>query len=161
MSFDATFWALIGLLIFIGVVIYFKVPAVMGKSLDSRAGKIRDELDEARRLREEAQELLAEYQRKRKAAEAEAEDIVSAAKQEAVLFAEESARKTEEFVARRTAMAEQKIAQAESQAVADVRAAAVDIAIAAAEKLIAGKVKGASADKIIDSSIAEVKSRLN
>ena len=137
MTLDATFWAFVSLLIFFGVIVYFKVPGMLSKSLDSRADKIRDELEEARRLREEAQELLAEYQRKRKAAEVEAEEIVAAAKNEAVLFAEESARKTEEFVARRTAMAEQKIAQAESQAVADVRSVAVDIAVAAAEKLIA------------------------
>ncbi len=161
MTLDATFWAFVSLLIFFGVIVYFKVPGMLSKSLDSRADKIRDELEEARRLREEAQELLAEYQRKRKAAEVEAEEIVAAAKNEAVLFAEESARKTEEFVARRTAMAEQKIAQAESQAVADVRSVAVDIAVAAAEKLIAEKVTGAAAGKIIDQSIAEVKSRLN
>lgn len=161
MVLDATFWALIGLIIFLVLVVYLKVPAMLAKSLDARAEKIRDELEEARRLREEAQELLAEYQRKRKAAEAEAEDIVAAAKHEAVLFAEESARKTEEFVARRTAMAEQKIAQAETQAIADVRSIAVDIAVAAAEKLIAEKVTGAAASKIIDNSIAEVKNRLN
>lgn len=161
MTLDATFWAFVSLLIFFGVIVYFKVPGMLSKSLDSRADKIRDELEEARRLREEAQELLAEYQRKRKAAEVEAEEIVAAAKNEAVLFAEESARKTEEFVARRTAMAEQKIAQAESQAVADVRSVAVDIAVAAAEKLIADKVTGAAAGKIIDQSIAEVKNRLN
>lgn len=161
MTLDATFWAFVSLLIFFGVIVYFKVPGMLSKSLDSRADKIRDELEEARRLREEAQELLAEYQRKRKAAEVEAEEIVAAAKNEAVLFAEESSRKTEEFVARRTAMAEQKIAQAESQAVADVRSVAVDIAVAAAEKLIADKVTGAAAGKIIDQSIAEVKNRLN
>ena len=161
MALDATFWALIGLLIFLGLVVYLKVPGMLAKSLDARADKIRDELEEARRLREEAQELFAEYQRKRKAAETEAEEIIAAAKNEAVLFAEESAKKTEEFVARRTAMAEQKIAQAEVQAIDDVRYIAVDIAVAAAEELIAGKVKGAAAGKIIDKSIAEVKNRLN
>ncbi|MCG6857021.1 MAG: F0F1 ATP synthase subunit B [Salaquimonas sp.] len=161
MAFDEAFWALVALLVFLGVIAYMKVPGMLVKSLDDRADKIRDELEEARRLREEAQELLAEYQRKRKSAETEAEEIVAAAKSEAIMFAEESAKKTEEFVARRTALAEQKIAQAETQAIDDVRSIAVDIAVSAAEKLIAGKVTGAEASKIIDKSIAEVKNRLN
>ncbi|WP_457298303.1 F0F1 ATP synthase subunit B family protein, partial [Phyllobacterium sp. P5_D12] len=79
MEFDATFYALVGLVIFLALMIYLKVPAVVNKSLDGRADKIRDELEEARRLREEAQSLLAEFQRKRKEAEKEAGEIVAAA----------------------------------------------------------------------------------
>ena len=158
---DATFWALIALIIFLGIVFYLKVPGMLTKNLDERADKIRDDLEEARRLREEAQELLADYQRRRKEAEQEASDIVAAAERDAELLAKEAEEKTADFVARRTAMAEQKIAQAEVQAIDDVRSIAVDIAVAAAEELIAGKVKGAAAGKIIDKSIAEVKNRLN
>ena len=161
MALDATFWALIGLLIFLGLVVYLKVPGMLAKSLDARADKIRDELEEARRLREEAQELFAEYQRKRKAAETEAEEIIAAAKNEAVLFAEESAKKTEEFVARRTAMAEQKIAQAEADALAQVRSTAVNVAVAAAEKLMGTKVDAAKHGQLFTKSLADIKARLN
>lgn len=158
---DATFWALIALIIFLGVVVYLKVPGMLTKNLDERADKIRNDLEEARRLREEAQELLADYQRKRKEAEQEASDIVAAAERDAELMAKEAEEKTADFVARRTAMAEQKIAQAQAQAVADVRASAVEIAVAAAGKIVEGKVSGATADKLIKDSIAEVKARLN
>jgi F-type H+-transporting ATPase subunit b len=109
---DATFWATIALVIFVGVVLYLKVPGMLSKSLDERADRIRAELEDARKLREEAQQLLAEYQRKRKEAEKEAADIVEVAKREAALLAEEAHKKTEEYVARRTALAEQKIGQA-------------------------------------------------
>lgn len=159
--FDATIWAAIALVIFLGIVFKAGVHKKIGESLDDRSDKIKNELDEARKLREEAQELLAEYQRKRKEAELEAEEIVEAAKREADLIAEDATQKTAEHVARRTAMAEQKIAAAEAQAVSDVRAAAVDLAVNAAEKIIAGKATGATADKLIKSSIAEVKARLN
>jgi F-type H+-transporting ATPase subunit b len=161
MSLDATFWATIALLIFIAILVWLRVPGQIGASLDKRSQKIRDDLDEARRLREEAQELLAEYQRKRKEAETEAEEIVAAAKREAELLAEEAAKKTSEFVERRTAMAEQKIAQAESQAVADVKASAVNLAVAAAESIIQEKVTGKTATDLISKGIDEVKAKLN
>ena len=121
---DATFWALVGLIIFLGIIFYVKVPAKIVGSLDDRANKIRDELEEAKRLREEAQQLMAEYQRKRQEAEEEAEGIVAAAKREAEALKVDAKVKTEEFVARREALAEQKIAQAEVDAVSAVRASA-------------------------------------
>ncbi len=158
---DATAWALVGLIIFMSLVLYLKVPAMVTKSLDERADKIRDELDEARKLREEAQNLLAEYQAKRQAAQKEADEIVSAAKREASVLSEDAARKTAEFVERRTASAEQKIAQAEALAMAEVRSSAVDVAIAAAEQIVAGKVTGATASGLIKSSISEIKTKLN
>lgn len=158
---DATFWALAALVIFFGVIVWLKVPATINKSLDTRADNIRKELDEARRLREEAQELLAEYQRKRQEAEAEAESIVTAAKHEAELLAEDAARKTTEYVERRTAIAEQKIAQAEAEALEEVKASAVDLAIAASERLLGEKLTGNTADDLIKKSIGEVKQRLN
>lgn len=158
---DATAWSLVALVVFIGLIIYLKVPGMISKSLDDRANKISDELDEARKLREEARALLADYQGKRKEAEKEAEEIVAAAKREAAALADDAAKKTAEFVKRRTALAEQKIEQAEASALAEVRASAVDVAVAAAEQIIAGKVTGATANSLIKSGIQEVKSKLN
>jgi F-type H+-transporting ATPase subunit b len=158
---DATFWALIALVIFLALMVYLKVPGVVGKSLDGRAERIRDELEEARRLREEAQSLLAEYQRKRKEAEKEAGEIVAAAQREAHAIIEETKQKTEEYVARRNKLAEQKIAQAETEAVNDVRASAVDIAVAAAGRILKDKVDAKTSADLFKSSLSEVKTRLN
>ncbi len=159
--FDATFWALIGLIIFLGILAYFKVPAMITKSLDGRADKIRNELEEARKLREEAAEVLAEYQRKRKEAEKEAESVVEAAKREAEAIATEARAKTEEYVERRTVMAEQKIAQAEADAINAVRSTAVDVAISATEKLLSEKVTTKAAGDLFKQSLSQVKSGLN
>lgn len=161
MALDATFWALIGLVIFLAIVVYMKVPAMVGASLDSRAAKITADLEDARRLREEAQQLLAEYQRKRKEAEAEALGIIEAAKRDAGALVADAKTKTEEYVTRRTAQAEQKIAQAERDAVAEVRATAVDIAVEAARGLLAAKNDAKAAGDLFKESVAAVKSKLN
>jgi F-type H+-transporting ATPase subunit b len=158
---DATFWATIALLIFLAIVIYYKVPGMISGQLDQRAGKIQNELDEARRLREEAQQLLADYQRKRKEAEAEAQGIVDAAKREAKALAADAKVKTEEYVTRRTAFAEQKIAQAERDAIAEVRGSAVEIAVEAARKVLGDKIDAQAAGKLFAQSIDAVKSKLN
>lgn len=158
---DATFWATVALLIFLAIVIYYKVPGMIAGQLDQRAAKIQNELDEARRLREEAQQLLADYQRKRKEAEAEAQGIVDAAKREAKALAADAKVKTEEYVARRTAFAEQKIAQAERDAIAEVRGSAVEIAVEAARKVLGDKVDAQAAGKLFQQSIDAVKSKLN
>ncbi len=158
---DATFWAFVGLVIFIGIVFYMKAPAMIAKALDQRAERIRNELDEARRLREEAQHLLAEYQRKRRDAEKEAAEIVAAARHEADAFAAEAKQKTEEYVARRTAMAEQKIAQAEADALAQVRSTAVNVAISAAEKLMGSRIDAAGHGDLFKKSLTDIKARLN
>ena len=158
---DATFWATVALVIFLAIAFYMKVPGMIGKSLDARAERIRNELEEARRLREEAQQLLAEYQRKRKEAEREAADILDAAKREAGQLVSEAQKKTEDYVARRTALAEQKIGQAERDAVQEVRASAVDIAVEAARVLLARKVDSATGAKLFDTSLRDVKSKLN
>lgn len=157
----ATLWATIGLILFGAVVVYLKVPGMLGKSLDERAGKIRNELEEARRLREEAQQLLAEYQRKRKEAEKEAADIVTAAKNEAGMLVEDARKKTEEYVQRRTVLAEQKIGQAEREAVAEVRASAVDLAVEAARKLLGDKVDAKTGADLFKSSLQELRAKLN
>ena len=158
---DATFWATVALVIFLGIAVYMKVPGMLSKSLDDRAQRIRAELEEARRLREEAQQLLAEYQRKRKEAEKEAADILDAAKREAGQLVSEAQKKTEDYVARRTALAEQKIGQAEREAVQEVRASAVDIAVEAARVLLARKVDSATGAKLFETSVRDVKSKLN
>ena len=158
---DATFWATVALFIFIGIVVYVGVPGMMGRSLDQRAERIRNDLEEARRLREESQQLLAEYQRKRKEAEQEAGDIVAAAKREAEMLVKEAKQKTEDYVARRNALAEQKIAQAERDAVNEVRSNAVDIAVEAASRLLADKIDAKADAGLFKASLDDVKSRLN
>jgi F-type H+-transporting ATPase subunit b len=157
----AQIWAQVALVIFLGVVFYLKVPGVITKSLDDRAAKIAAELDAAKQIRDEAQALLAEYQKKRKEAEAEAAGIVAAAKREAEILASEAKQKTADYVARRTAISEQKIKQAESEAVNAVRAAAVDLAVAAAEKLIASKVDANVSNGLFTDAVSQVKARLN
>ncbi|MDX0865176.1 F0F1 ATP synthase subunit B [Sinorhizobium medicae] len=161
MALDATFYALVGLILFFVLIAYLKVPGMVGKALDARADKISNELAEAKRLREEAQSLVAEYQRKRKDAEAEAASIVAAAQREAEMLTAVAKQKTEEFVARRTALSEQKIKQAESDAINAVRAAAVDLAISAAEKVIASKADASAQETLFRKALGEVKSRLN
>jgi F-type H+-transporting ATPase subunit b len=157
----ATLWAAIALLIFLGIVIYIKAPAMVAKALDARGERIRSELADARRLREEAQALLAEYQNKRKEAEQEAGAIVEAAKREAATFADDARKRTEDYVARRAAVAEQKIGQAEREAIAEVRANAVDLAVEAARKVLGDKVDARAGADLFKASLAEVKAKLN
>ena len=159
--FDATFFAFVGLVLFLALVVYLKVPGMMARSLDDRADQIRNELAEAKRLREEAQHLLAEYQRKRKEAEAEAAHIVAAAEREAEMLTTEAKKKTEEFVANRTALSEQKIKQAEVEAMKAVRSAAVDLAIAAAETVLAKQADGKVQSELFGNAVGQVKTRLN
>jgi F-type H+-transporting ATPase subunit b len=160
-AFDATFFAFVGLVLFLALIVYLKVPGMMAKSLDDRADQIRNELAEAKRLREEAQHLLAEYQRKRKEAEAEAAHIVAAAEREAEMLTAEAKKKTEEFVTNRTALSEQKIKQAEVDAIKAVRSAAVDLAIAAAEAVIGKQADAKVQSELFGQAVGEVKTRLN
>ncbi|OLP45686.1 F0F1 ATP synthase subunit B [Rhizobium oryziradicis] len=161
MEYDATFFAFVGLVIFLALVAYLKVPGMMAKSLDERAENIREELAEAKRLREEAQALLADYQKKSKEAEAEAAAIVAVAQREAAALAADAKIKTEEFVARRNAISEQKIKQAETDAVNAVRAAAVDLATAAAQTVLAKQSDAELQARLFQAGISDVKTRLN
>ncbi|MCY0094106.1 F0F1 ATP synthase subunit B [Hoeflea ulvae] len=158
---DATFFAFVGLVIFLGILAYVKVPEMLTGALDKRANQIRNELEQAKKLREEAQQLLAEYQRKRKEAETEAASILSAAEREAAVLREDAKAKTEEYVNRRTAMAELKISQAETDAINEVRASAVDLALVAAERLIGSKVDGKVSNDLFQASLGDLKTRLN
>jgi F-type H+-transporting ATPase subunit b len=158
---DPETWVAVAFVIFLGVLAYLGAHKMIMKSLDDRADRIKAELGEARRLKDEAAELLAEYQRKRQAAEAEAQDIIEGAKAEADRLATEAKGRIEDFVARRTALAETKIAQAEAQATADVRSAAADAAIAAAEKILSAETKGKLAAELIAKGIDDVRKKLN
>jgi F-type H+-transporting ATPase subunit b len=160
--FTPEFWVAVAFILFVGVLIYFGTHKMALDALDQRAARIKAELDEARRLKEEAQALLAEYVRKKDQAEREAAGIIEGAKAEAERLAVEAKAKSEEFLARRTKLAETKIAQAEAQAVADVRNAAAEAAVAAAERVLSDTVKGSKlADDLIGKGIAEVKAKLN
>ncbi|NJM30584.1 MAG: F0F1 ATP synthase subunit B [Rhizobiales bacterium] len=158
---DPASWVLVSFLLFIALLIYLKVPAMAAKALDDRAAKIAKELEEARKLREEAQALLDSYKAKRGEAEREAADIVAQAKTDAEEFAAESRRKLSETIERRSKQAEQKIAQAEAAATKDVRDLATELAVKAASRLSAEATKGARGAKLVDESIAAIKSRLN
>ena len=158
---EPEFWVAVAFVIFLGVLVYLGVPKMLLDALDDRAKRVQAELDEARRLKEEAQKLLAEYKAKQRQADEEAVAIIEGAKAEAGRVAAETKIKMEDFVARRTKMAETKIAQAEAQAIADVRAAAADAAVSAAEKILTESVKGKVADDLITRGIGDVKSKLN
>jgi F-type H+-transporting ATPase subunit b len=159
--FEAEFWVAAAFVIFVGVLGYFGVHTLLVKSLDDRRDRIKAELDDARRLKTEAEALLATYRRKQQEAEQEAQAIVTSAKAEAERLAAEAETKIEEFVVRRTKMAEGKIAQAEAQALADVRSAAAEAAVAAAEMILARTVKDKVADDLIAKGIADLKGKLN
>ncbi len=157
----ATLWVFLGLLVILGVMVYLKVPRMLTKALDDRAAKIRSELDEARRLREEAAALLKEYQKKRGEAEGEAQAIIEQAKREAAALASESRARIEDYVVRRTKAVEARIAQAESQAIADVRSRAIDVATAAAGRILSEEAKGKTGEELIERSIETVRKSLN
>jgi F-type H+-transporting ATPase subunit b len=155
------FWVLVTFVIFMALVLYLGVPGLIGKALDKRAAEIRTELDEARRLREEAQELLADYQRKAREAELEAKTIIDQAKHEAEALAAETKKNLAETLARRTKLAEDKIARAEAQALGEVRSSAVEAAVAAAEQILKTRVSGDVAQKLVTDGIADLKGKLN
>jgi F-type H+-transporting ATPase subunit b len=158
---DPEFWVALAFVIFIGVLVKFGVPKMALSALDERSDRIKQALDEAHRLRTEAQAVLVQYQKKREEAEKEAQAIIVNARVEAERLAGEAKGKVEEFIARRTKMAESKIAQAEAQALADVRAAAADAAVAAAEKILVQTTHGAAAESLIAKGISDLKAKLN
>jgi F-type H+-transporting ATPase subunit b len=154
-------WVAIAFVFFLGLLAYLGVHRKLIDSLDQRQARIKGELDEAKKLRQEAQALLADFERKGRAAESEAEAIIASAKTEAERLAAEAKSRMEDFVARRTKMAEAKIAQAEAQALADVRSAAADAAVAAAEKILATAAKGKVAEDLLAQGIEDVRKKFN
>jgi F-type H+-transporting ATPase subunit b len=154
-------WVALGFLCFIGLLIYLGAHRKVFDSIDARQARIKSELGDARRLREEAQSLLAEFERKGREAKTEAEAIIAGAKAEAERLAAEAKAKAEDFVTRRTKMAEDKIAQAEAQALTEVRSAAAEAAVAAAEKILAAAAKGKVAEDLLARGIEDIKQKLN
>ena len=159
--FETENWVAFGFLSFLGLLAYLGAHRKVIAALDQRQARIRGELDQARRLREEAEALLGEFERKAREAETEAQAIIAGAKAEAERLAAEAKAKAEDFVARRTKMAETKIAQAEAQAVADVRSTAADAAVAAAEKILSTAAKGKVAEDLLARGIADIKQKFN
>jgi len=161
MFMEAEFWVALGFFVFLALLGYLGIHRMIIKSLDERAERIKAELDEARKLKDDAAQLLAEYRRKRGEAESEAQEIIAGAKAEAERLAVEAKSRIEEFIARRTKMAEVKIAQAEAQAAADVRNAAAEAAVAAAAKVLGQEAKGKLAADLIAKGIDDVRKKLN
>lgn len=159
--YEAEFWVAVAFVIFFALLWRLGVHRSILASLDARGAKVHDELAEARRLKSEAQKLLAQYQEKQREAETEAASIIAQAKLEAEEIAAETKTRMEEFVTRRTKMAETKIAQAEQQAVADVRSAAADAAVRASEAILSETVRGKAADDLLAAAIRDVKAGLD
>ena len=158
---EPEFWVAVGFVILMMVFAYVGVHRTVLTALDHRRDRIKSELDEASRLKDEAAKLLADYKARGATAEREAQEIVAAAKAEAERIAAEAKAKMEDFVVRRTKTAESKIALAEAQAIADVRSAAADAAVAAASSILTQSVKGSVADDLLAKGIAEVRQKLN
>lgn len=159
--FEAEFWVAIAFLIFFGILFYVGAHKTIADTLDKRRSRIQSELEEAARLKAEAVALLAEYRQKTANAEKEAAEIIEGAKADAERLAAEAQAKLEDFVTRRTQMAEAKIAQAEAQALAEVRSVAADVSVAAAEKVLAHTTKGPIAADLISRGIDDVRKKLN
>jgi len=154
-------WVAIAFVILMVLFAYLGIHQTVLAALDHRSARIKAELDDARRLKEEAAKLLGEYKTRRASAEREAEEIIANARAEAERIATETKAKMEDFVARRTKTAESKIALAEAQALADVRAAAANAAVEAASTILSQSVKGSVADDLLAKGIAEVRAKLN
>ncbi|HEV3241783.1 MAG TPA: F0F1 ATP synthase subunit B [Methyloceanibacter sp.] len=158
---EPEFWVAVSFFIFVGVVLYFGAHKKIATALDARAALITRELEEARRLREEAEKVLADYRRKEGEAANEAEGIIALATKEAEMLAAETRKSVKEHFDRRMKLAEEKIARAEADAVREVRSVAIDAAVAAAQSLIAEKLTPDRAEKLVTESIDSLKSKLN
>ena len=158
---EPEFWVAVGFVILMGVFAYLGIHRTVIAALDKRSERIKSELDDASRLKQEAASLLEEYKAKRTSAEREAQEIIAAAKADAERIASEAKTKLEDFVTRRTKTAESKIALAEAQALADVRAAAANAAVSAASTILSQTVKGQVADDLLAKGIVEAREKLN
>jgi F-type H+-transporting ATPase subunit b len=158
---DSEFWIAVGFVIVIGIFLYKRLPAFVGAALDARATAIAKELDDAKRLREEAEALLAQYKEKAKSVEQEAEAILNEARENAERFSDEARTALKAQIERRAQVAQDKIAQAEAQAMSEIRTLAADAAVAAAEKLIAARIDEKRAGDLIAASLKELPGKLN
>ncbi|MBO9436086.1 F0F1 ATP synthase subunit B [Ruegeria sp. R13_0] len=158
---NTDFVVLLGFIVFIAVLFYFKVPGMIGGALDNRAEGIKSELDEARALHEEARSLLASYERKQREVQTQADAIVAAAKEDAARAAEQAKVDLEQSIARRLAAAQDQIASAEASAVKEVRDQAISVAVSAANAVLAKQMTATQANKLIDAAIADVGEKLH
>ncbi len=158
---NTDFVVTIAFLIFIGILLYFKVPSLVGGMLDKRAESIKAELNEAKALREEAQSLLASYERKQKEVQEQADRIVAAAKEEATNAAAAAKDEIAKSITRRLAGAEEQIASAQASAVKEVRDHAIAVAVGAAKDVMSKQMDAKAAGDLIDSSIATVAEKLH
>ena len=158
---NTDFVVLLAFILFVLVLIYFKVPGMIAGLLDKRAAGIRSELEEARALREEAQTILASYERKQKEVAEQAAQIVEHAKAEAATAAEVAKQDLKDSIARRLAAAEDQIKSAENAAIREVKDRAVVVAIAAAKDIIAQNISAAEGNKLIDAAISDVETKLH
>ena len=157
---EAEFWVAVGMVILFGGLIFAKVPGMAAKALDDRAAKIQAELDEALRLRQEAETLLAQIKVQRVEAEKVAAEMIANAEADSKRLRDEAAVKLEETIKRRQQMAERKIATAEAQAAADVKAAAAEMAAQVAEQVLKTRLAGQKSDPLIDRAIDQIGDRL-
>ena len=158
---NAEFWVGVGLLIFLGIVIFVaKAPKAINAALDAKSAKIQADLDEAARIREEAQRLLTQLKAERAEAEAQAKDMLAAAQEEARRYEADAKAKLEESLARRQQLAERKIANAEAQAAAEVKAAAADLAAQAAEVVLTKRLSAVKTDPLVDRAISQLGAKL-
>ncbi|MCB1342407.1 MAG: F0F1 ATP synthase subunit B [Pseudooceanicola sp.] len=158
---NTNFVVLLAFILFLAILAYFKVPGKIGEMLDKRAAGIRDELNEARALREEAQTVLASFERKQKEVQAQADRIVATAREEASQAAEQAKADLEKSIARRITAAEDQIASAQAAAVKDVRDRAITIAVAAARDVMSKQLTKAAGAKLVDEAIAQVETKLH
>ena len=158
---NTNFIVLLAFLLFIGILVYLKIPGLLGGLLDKRAEGIRAELDEAKALREEAQTVLASYERKQREVAEQSQRIIDTAKDEASRAAEQAKEDLKASVARRLAAAEDQIASAQAKVVKEVRDEAVSVAVSAARDVIAKQMTAASGNALVDDAIAEVQAKLH
>jgi F-type H+-transporting ATPase subunit b len=166
--FEHTFWSLanpelwvgVGLILFLGILWVAGAFKIALGALDTKAAKIQGDLDEAARLRADAEAMLADIRRQRDESEAQAKQMLADAKAEAKRLQAETKAKLEEQIARRSELADRRIAVAEAQAAADVKAAAADLAAQIAEQVLVGRLKGSKSDPLVDKAIAQIGDRL-
>ncbi len=161
MEFGATFWVGVSFVIFVGLMIYFKVHKMLIGGLDQRSERIKQQLDDAQRLREEAQALLASYERKQRDAVKDAEAMLEHARVEAQREGEQAEARLAEMLTRREALALEKIALAEAQAEQEIRELAIEAAIAAARRVIVEELNDERAGALVDGAIGELRGHLN
>ncbi len=158
---NTDFVVLLGFILFIGVLVFMGVPAKLTGALDARAAQIRLDLEEAKALREEAQTILATYERRQKDVQAQADRIVASAKEEAQAAAAEAKEDLRVAIARRLLAAEDRIASAETSALREVRERAVSLAVAAAGDVLARQMTADRGNAMVDAAISQVEARLN